>query len=541
MMFAHRFAPLSIVFSLWLAACGAAPEVGLAGDALGNNEDGKKQNGPRLTVDAAWDNGANVHDLAGNLIWARVERLYDHEDRLFTQEDFLDVTAWHADDVYAPHIQEMFGSDMPHSHFALLHYGLTWNQATQPVPVLIIPGAGDNASRSAVLAISDLRHRGYSCFSLTFAHSQGDNYQQAQQIANAVARIREVTGAAQVDIIAHSKGATATSIYLSNQAGRNWGTGGDVRGTAYTKYGTRFAGDVRRFIELGGANLGVDTTYRWTAANYMWAFGNGMNAPSSWVTYYPSTTTAWWFAESLADQDFFDDGFDAFPGQRQLLNDWSSTYLLPGANAMLGAYALQQDWYTTYYGGYGFMSYSRGLESARVAGGKLIDKLNNFGLAPSVEVAIAIGNHPIIPTGTEATDTTYGAMLDSLIDLGQAGLTNFLGTFTWLAAYDSCEVQAMLTSEMLLGEVSGPSDGVVFIESATATAGLLKNGAKLLEIKELPLSHVDYLMAVPAMVPILRAQAAANPESCWKNSFADRIEQADLFGWLDSTLKASSN
>ena len=82
---------------------------------------------------------------------------------------------------------------------------------------LIVPGAGDNASRSAVPAISELRQRGYGCFSITFAHPHGDNYVQAQQIANAVARIREVTGASQVDIIAHSKGATATAIYLANQ------------------------------------------------------------------------------------------------------------------------------------------------------------------------------------------------------------------------------------------------------------------------------------------------------------------------------------
>ena len=69
-------------------------------------------------------------------------------------------------------------------------------------------------------------------------------------------------------------------------------------------------------------------------------------------------------------------------------------------------------------------------------------------------------------------------MADDLTDLGEDAIANFLSTFTWLTRYDACEVRALMSGEMLLGELSGPSDGVTFLASATHTDGLLKNGAE---------------------------------------------------------------
>ena len=113
------------------------------------------------------------------------------------------------------------------------------------------------------------------------------------------------------------------------------------------------------------------------------------------------THGAWWYATNLRHGDMFAGNTDGFPGQRQLLHDCGEHLSAARRNPMLGVYALQRDWYTTYYGGFGSVSYSSGLAAAQRAGGNLtIGKLNEYGLAPSVEVAIAVGNHAILQTGS---------------------------------------------------------------------------------------------------------------------------------------------
>ena len=77
---------------------------------------------------------------------------------------------------------------------------------------------------------------------MTFAHPHGDVFQQAEWVANAVARIKERTGAAHVDLVAHSKGGLSLAVYLSNTTDADWDN------AAYETVGTPYRGDVRRAV-----------------------------------------------------------------------------------------------------------------------------------------------------------------------------------------------------------------------------------------------------------------------------------------------------
>lgn len=85
-----------------------------------------------------------------------------------------------------------------------------------PVPVLMVPGWLDTAEDLAGLGVR-LRSAGWpaeAVAAVTFQDPTGGNHRHAHEIAVAVERLRERTGAARVDIIAHSMGGLATRVYL---------------------------------------------------------------------------------------------------------------------------------------------------------------------------------------------------------------------------------------------------------------------------------------------------------------------------------------
>jgi hypothetical protein len=109
-----------------------------------------------------------------------------------------------------------------------------------------------------------------------------------------------------------------------------------------------------------------------------------------------------------------------FTGQRQMLARWDGTY---------GVDETQDDWYTTYNGGTGFISISNGIAYA-VSHGSLVSTILQAGVPAAVPVYLLCGGSPTIP-----------------------GFYN---------------------------ENRGPSDGVVFISSCEDTAGIAKVAATTL-------------------------------------------------------------
>ena len=81
-------------------------------------------------------------------------------------------------------------------------------------------------------------------------------------MADAIDRIKKLTGAGTVDVVAHSKGGIAARIYMSNMSA-----------TAYRH-------DVRRLVMLGVPNLGTDFAFRNPSISYLiyTAGGNGVIA-----------------------------------------------------------------------------------------------------------------------------------------------------------------------------------------------------------------------------------------------------------------------
>jgi hypothetical protein len=468
-------------------------------------------------------------------LWAAIERHVDPDRTLFGPQTFNRATAWPEDSPFTPFISTCFGSARPGSGAFLLHVGLGAPFASG-TPVLLVPGAGDNASRGFVLVALDFAAQGRPVYGLTFSHPHGDVFEQAEVVADAIARIRERTGAAQVDVVSHSKGGIATAIYLSHTPAASWGA------PAYESAGTPYRGDVRRAVFVGTPLDGLDTAFRWPALNYASLNADSAASPTSWSTYYPSTTGFPLLQDDLAAQDFFPGGGDLFPGQRQVLKRQSAP--LPGNLAWLGAVALaQQDWYTTYEGGLGFSSESRGIDAAIEAGGGVIDRIAAQGVDPDVELFLLAGTSPLLTNGAWllADELTQGALwLDLLrasLDVNATFLSEVTRRLLPSMQFSEADLAGLSSGNLLLGEFTAPSDGLVFVSSATHAEALTARGARVGEVREVELAHLDLLYANPLSAENLRVQAEADPvQFGWTLGLADRYEAADTVGWIRAVL-----
>jgi pimeloyl-ACP methyl ester carboxylesterase len=351
--------------------------------------------------------------------WARIERLTSSYEEFPVEK--ARPNGKHFDD----EVVQAFGGEFPASRDVLLHYGKNW-ESGKGTPVLLVHGSLLDANSSWIhphdkegLAKS-LTAKGFRVFAVTFAHRHGDNYLWAEQVANAIARIKEVTGAKSVDVVAHSKGTVAVRALTSG-----------VRKPWMRKY----QGDIRRLVMVGGPHLGLDYPYRHSVVNlglYPEKRDNALlNAPMSWTKIR--------IMGILVDTTPLSINGGYFPGQAQMLARWDHEYALP---------KLEQDWYTTYHGGTGFVSQSPGIDKAIADGGNFIEKLRKSPLDSKIQLAVLAGD--------------------------QADMKN------------------------ILNENSGPSDGVCFVKSATATDDMTAGGAKLIEKSVLHLNHMELIYAPEA-------------------------------------------
>ncbi len=493
------------------------------------------------TSEATFDDTSPlVTDVEGLPLWDRIERHQDPDAALFRQEDFADGQEWDDSDVLAPHLASLFGSPTPSSDRFLLHFAPGWAFAPRDVPVLLVPGTSSSASGVFGPLARSLAARGRAVFALSFAHPNGDCFQQAEQVANAIARVRELTGAAQVDLVGHSKGGIASAVHLGHRAGMSWGDA-NTRGARFSDRGTPYQGDVRRFVAAGVPFGGVDTAFRWTATHLATALGSPALVASAWTYYYPMTTTVLGVSDDLRGVDLWPEEADSFPGQRQVLAPWDDVHELPGARPELGVFALQQDWLTTWVGGFGLYSLSPGLDDAIEAGGGLIERLAQAPLDPAVELSVLAGANPLIPVDRAAVDPdVLGDQLPDFLGLQSSAYRDLLegplaSDFPDLLVTDA-EIDALSDADMILGEITGLSDGLVFAASATDTAGLLSDGATLVEQTVVQLSHLDLLFASTAIGDALIAQGA-EPNSAHLVGLGTRYVAADSLGWIAAQLE----
>lgn len=424
----------------------------------------------------------------------------DAGEGLFRQEGFLDVTAWgddaEGDPTAGQLIADCFGEGAPHSRRVVLHHLAPLPGAPERTrPVLLVPGAGDNAIRSYTFMAIALRLAGFEVYAMTFAHRHGDNFAQAEQVANVLGHISEQHPGVKVDVIAHSKGGMPTRIYASNHPGADW----SATHPAYDEHGTRYRGEIGRLMFLGSPLGGLDTSFRWTSANYFPVYGEAIDSPVSWNTFYTAGNR---FLPTDLEPYSLYGGLDSnFPGQAQMLAMWDDAYLLPGNNPLLGVYAaVQQDWWTTYYGGFGFLSDADGIESAIEDSGDVMGALQATGVDPDVELYLVAGGNPILSAagfGTVAFDLWWsdGDAAAQRV-FWQEGVEAVLDLYyPWWGAFED-ELPRLIAGTGILGEISGPSDGVLFIDSALDETGVTARGAVVAEARLFEaLNHVELLAA----------------------------------------------
>lgn len=282
-----------------------------------------------------------------------------------------------------------FGAAEPSGSEFLLYYARGWNTGTHAVPVLLVMGANDNVDREYAdpnLAGSGtcgayscpstglmqyLSGAGYEVFAVDFANPQGDNFQWAQSIADAIEVIRQRTGAAQVDLLAWSKGAFAARMYVASVT-QSWGRS--------------YQQDVRKLILLGGPNGGLDYTFAHGAEGDPLIYpecGGTLNGPSPHTDYTCYGQYVYHPELSIYDSG----GYDVYAGQRQMLARWDGVY---------GVDETQQDWYTTYFGGQGYVSSGYGIQYA-IDQGSLVSTLQSQPIPTSVSTYLLCGGDPDIP------------------------------------------------------------------------------------------------------------------------------------------------
>ncbi|MHB8511150.1 MAG: esterase/lipase family protein [Actinomycetota bacterium] len=344
--------------------------------------------------------------------WVRVERWRDNSSSFFN-DTFPSDGRGDQNGQRAT----FFGTTEPASNKFLLYYAPHWSSGTKATPVLLVHGAnqdadfawanpdqfGANACGYSTCPTTGLMQyldgRGYKVFAISFPGFNGDGYNWSEEIYDAIQIVKSDTAASQVDVVSWSKGAFNARQYVSSVK-HSWGSS--------------YAGDVRRLILIGNPNNGFD--YEWR---------HGIN-PS--VGVYPECGVS---ANGAAPHDDLvcygvwyshpelDFGSSSYAGTKQMLKRWDGTYSLG---------TTEQDWYTTYYGGWGYYSHSPGITT--YTGSSLVDTIRSAGVPSSIKTYLICGGANDIPN--------------------------------------------------IENEYTGPSDGLIFIASCQSTTGIATVGGNVL-------------------------------------------------------------
>lgn len=319
-----------------------------------------------------------------------------------------------------PDIVKAFGTDKPSSTDFCLHDAGEPKELKHQTPILLIHGANTTATRSWADPEGDgkktglmqyLKGKGFRVFAITFANKHGDSFIWSSHVGRAIERIKELTKAEKVDTLGHSKGGFTLRLFVSNMY----------------KNSNPFKKDVRKAIFVAAPHRGIDYSFRHPIIN--WGLFEDDDNP---VKYAPmSWESMLWKGKWVESTEMSLSG-EYFPGQLQMIGKFDKIHPLS---------TLEQDWYTTYYGGTGFVSKSKGIDYFIEKGGNVIEKMKKSPVDPSVQFANLVGNMPNLPG--------------------------------------------------ILNEITGASDGVVFVSSTKSSQDMTGLGAKLLEEKVLPLNHLD--------------------------------------------------
>lgn len=315
--------------------------------------------------------------------------------------------------------ETFFGATQPPGSQFLLYEAPGALTNTGP-PVLLVMGANDSVDREyadpalggagtcgaancpSTGLMQYLSGLGYRVFAVDFANIQGDNYEWAQTISDALSVVTSDTGVAKAGLLAWSKGAFAARMYVSGVA-PSWGRG--------------YQGNVSKLILLGNPNGGLDYTFAHGTEGNPQIYpqcGGSLNGPS------PSQSYMCYFVMYSEPDLSIDSSY--FTGQRQMLARWDSRY---------GIDETQDDWYTTYYGGTGYVSTSNGIQYA-ISHGSLVNSVLTAGTPAAVPVYLLCGGAPTIPgfyneNRGPSDGVVFEASCEQTTGIGDLGAVDLIG------------------------------------------------------------------------------------------------------------------
>lgn len=351
--------------------------------------------------------------------WAKVERWYDSSAGFITakypSDGRLDQTGQRK--------THFGGAARPAMGRYLLSYAPGWNSNPKTTPVLLVPGAYETADFAwanpsegpmgcgattcpTTGMMQDLVAAGHRVFAVTFPHIVGNNYNHAEQIRDAIVNIKDATGATKVDIVAWSMGTLSARMYVSG-----------VR----QSWGSPYGNDVRKLVLIGGPNNGWDYTFRHgtypAISTYPECGGSLIGGTAAiWQNCYGILYS---HPELTA---YITSSGDFFPGIRQMLKRWDSTYPVNLANP---------DAYTTYYGGTGYYGQSYGIDHA-ISQGSLIGSMRSAGVPSAISTYLLCGSARDIPNWNNEFDGPS----DGTILLASCTDTGGIGTVAGSATLD---------------------------------------------------------------------------------------------------------
>lgn len=296
-----------------------------------------------------------------------IEKISD-KDSHFPQRDFLPSQKQHHREIV-----NAFGTATPPSGDVLLHYAGDPPAGVEKkgTPVVLVHGAKVDGSfwwRGEKGGVGEdggglaqtLRKQGLQVFAVTFAHNQDDNFCQAQALANAVERARQVTGKEQVDLVGHSKGCIPATVMATPGFREDWMSA--------------YKGDVRRLLLLGGPNGGIDYFHR---------HPNLDKGANNWPMVYTTVHQQDCSGFQMGPQGHW-------PGQAQLAKRFDAQFPVWDK--------------VTYEGGSTGDFEAPGIDAAIRAGGNFMEKLHATPIAKGVEVGLLAGNHANLGSFQNETD-----------------------------------------------------------------------------------------------------------------------------------------
>lgn len=198
-------------------------------------------------------------------LWKKIDLYADRSAKL-PGHAFLSNQGHLTDD-----IRKAFGTKTPPAEQYLLHHGRNdnWRKKEHPFPIVLIHGAGRDATQSFNKLAPELNREGHAVFAITVPHNQWAIQSQCHQLGNAIQQVKTITESRAVNLIGHSMGGVVARMYVS-----------ELRESWMKPYAD---GEVKKLIICAAPLGGTDLLFRIPELNVVMQFNKEINFPMTWT------------------------------------------------------------------------------------------------------------------------------------------------------------------------------------------------------------------------------------------------------------------